>query len=147
MSRYALTSLGPAEKLGAAMVPVRAPSAQAYQSRGVIDGSPGTQAIPAPRPGGVPQDATALAENRGYHRSSDAPPFWYPGVYYEVNGPAAQAERAPVSVLSDNQMPMPALSPLGLPSVSMGRPRLGGQYQVASRAAVPAYPSLGGSSG
>jgi len=146
VSRVVITSLGPAEKLGAAMVPIRAQSAQAYQSRGVIDGNPGIQAIPAPRPP-LPQDTSGLAHLGGYHRSSQAPAYWYPGVYYEVNNADAPAEKAAVSVFSDNQMPMPALSPLGLPSVMMGRPRLGGQFQQANRASVPAYPSLGGSSG
>jgi len=145
VSRYALTSLGPAEKLGAAQIPIRAQMAQAYQSRGMIDGSPGTTQIPAPRPAGMPQDTTGLAQSH-FHRSSDSPNLWYPGVYYQANA-TDPPEHAPVSVLSDNQMPMPALSPLGLPSVSQGRPRLGGQYQVANRASVPAYPSLGGSSG
>jgi len=147
MSRVVITSLGPAEKLGAAMVPLRAQSAQAYQSRGVIDGNPGIQAIPAPRPP-VPQDPTGLGTLGGYHRSSQAPAYWYPGVYYEVNNAGAPAEHVPgAAVFSDNQMPMPALSPLGLPSVMMGRPRLGGQFQQPSVSRVAAYPSLGGSSG
>jgi len=143
MSRYAITSLGPAEKLGAAAVPLPARGAQAYQSRGIIDGQPGTQAIPAPG-AGLPQDATSLAQNAGYYRSSDTRNIWYPGIYYERPG-ADGYEHAPVSILSDNQMPLPAVNPLGLPAVMQGRPRIGGQYQVANRATVPAYPSLGGS--
>jgi len=146
VSRVVITSLGPAEKLGSAMVPLRAQSAQAYQSRGVIDGNPGIQAIPAPRPP-VPQGLTGLGILGGYRRSSQAPAYWYPGVYYEVNNADAPAEKAGVSVFSDNQMPMPALSPLGLPSVMMGRPRLGGQFQQPSVSRVASYPSLGGSSG
>jgi hypothetical protein len=141
MTRVVITSLGPAEKLGAAMVPVRAQRAGEYASRGIIDGQPGTQPIPAPRPGGVPQDS-----HRALHRSSDAPPVWYPGVYYERPGDDG-LEHAPVSVLSDNQMPMPALSPLGLPSVSMRRPRIGGQYQQPQVARVAFYPPLGGRPG
>ena len=145
MSRYALTSLGPAERLGAAMIPVRAASAQAYASRGQVNGSPGTRAIAAPG-SGLPQDATALAQSH-YHRSADSPNLWYPGVYYQPAGPSNPAERAGVSVSSDNQLPMPAVSPLGLPSVSQGRPRLGGQYQLPQKAVSPSYPSLSGSSG
>jgi hypothetical protein len=142
MSRYAITSLGPAEQLGAAQIPLRAHSAMSYASRGVIDGQPGTLPIPAPPPP-LPQDLTGLSQSH-LHRSSDAPNVWYPGIYYEANSPDAPAEHAPVSVFSDNQMPVPAVNPLGIPSVSMGRPRLGGQYQVRSRAAVPAYPGLSG---
>jgi hypothetical protein len=143
MARIAVTSLGPAERLGAAAVPLPARGAAAYQSRGIIDGQPGTQAIAAPRPAATPQDATALAQNAGWHRSSDAAPVWYPGIYYERPGPEGY-EHAPVSVLSDNQIPLPAVNPLGLPAVMQGRPRLGGQYQVTNRAITAAYPPLGG---
>jgi len=143
MSRVAITSLGPAERLGAAAIPIRARGASDYASRGIINGSPGTAAIPSPRPGAVPQDATALAQDGGYHRSSDAAPVWYPGIYFE-NNTTERPEHAPVSILSDNQMPLPAVNPLGPPAAMMGRPRLGGQFQVANRASTPAFPSLGG---
>jgi hypothetical protein len=143
MSRYAITSLGPAEKLGAAAVPFPGRTAQAYQSRGIIDGQPGTQAIPAPG-SGLPQDTTPLAISGGYHRSSQVNNVWYPGIYYERPGPDGY-EHAPVSVLSDNQMPLPAVNPLGPAAVMQGRPRIGGQYQIPNRATVPAYPAMGGS--
>jgi len=147
VSRYAITTLGPAERLGAAAIPVPAERQAAGLSRGMINGSPGTVGIPAPRPP-VPQDTTAQAINQ-LHRSSDSPNIWYPGVYYENNDPSvpdARPEHCPVSIVSDNQMPMPALSPLGLPSVSARRPRLGGQYQVTSKTNPPPnYPGLGGS--
>ena len=143
MSRIAITSLGPAERLGAAGVPLPAKGAAAYQSRGIIAGSPGTQPISAPKPP-MPQDLTGLAQDGGYHRSSDAPAVWYPGIYYQ-NNTADPPEHAPVSVLSDNQMPMPALNPMGPPAVLMGRPRLGGQFQLQNRAAVPQFPNMGGS--
>lgn len=142
MTRVVITSLGPSELLGAAQVPLRVQSAQAYQSRGMIDGQPGTLPIPAPPPP-VPQDLTALAQDGGWHRSSDSPNAWYPGIYYQ-NNTTDPPEAAPVSILSDNQMPMPALDPRGIPSVSMGRPRLGGQYQLANRAQMAAYPNLSG---
>ena len=159
MSRYAITSLGPAEKLGAAAVPFPGKTAQGYQSRGIIDGQPGTQPIPAPG-AGLPQDNTALAQNAGWHRSSQVNNVWYPALYYERPGDQGY-EHAPVSILSDNQMPLPAINPLGPPAagarqnapasqssvppwVAQGRPRLGGQFQVVNRASVPAYPSLGG---
>jgi hypothetical protein len=142
MSRVVITSLGPAEKLGAAAIPIRARGASDYASRGMINGSPGTTPIPAPRPGAVPQDGTALGINGGYHRSSQTAATWYPGVYYQDNR-TDPPEHTPVSVLSDNQMPMPAVNPLGPPAAMMGRPRLGGQFQVMNRAAVPQFPPLG----
>ena len=141
MSRVAITSLGPAERLGAAQIPVRAQGAASYQSRGIIAGSPGTQPIAAPPPP-MPQDTTPLAITGGYHRSSQVPGVWYPGIYYQNNS-ADPPEHAPVSVLSDNQMPMPALNPLGPPAVLMGRPRMGGQFQLQNRAAVPSFPNMG----
>ena len=140
MSRVAVTSLGPAEKLGAAQIPIRAQGAQAYQSRGIIAGSPGTQAIPAPPPP-MPQDTTPLAIIGGYHRSSQVSGVWYPGIYYQNNS-ADPPEHAPVSVLSDNQMPMPAINPLGPPAVLMGRPRMGGQFQLSNRAVSPTFPNM-----
>ena len=160
MSRIAITTLGPAERLGAAAVPMPARGAAAYASRGIINGQPGTQPIPGPG-AGLPQDTTPLAIIGGYHRSSQVNNVWYPGLYYERPGPEGY-EHAPVSVLSDNQMPMPAENPLGPPAagqgqyqpasqqsappwVAMGRPRLGSQYQLANRAAVPAYTPMGGS--
>jgi hypothetical protein len=144
MARIAIQSLGPAQRLGAAAVPLPARGAQAYASRGIVDGQPGTQAIPAPRPAAVPRDVTAQAITGGYHRSGDAAPVWYPGIYYERPGPDGY-EHAPVSVLSDNQIPLPAVNPLGLPAVMQGRPRLGGQFQIENRATVPAYPPMGSS--
>lgn len=140
MSRVAIQSLGPAEKLGAAAVPSFVRGASAYQSRGIISGSPGTRPTPAPAPP-VPQDTTALGINGGYHRSSQTPAVWYPGVYYQDNS-TDPPEHSPVSVLSDNQMPMPAINPLGPAAVMMGRPRLGGQYSLQNRAVSPAYPQM-----
>jgi hypothetical protein len=143
MSRVVITSLGPAEKLGAAQIPVRSRGASDYASRGIINGSPGTAAIPAPPPP-MPQDNTALGIIGGYHRSSQAPNVWYPVIYYQDNT-TDPPEHAPVSVLSDNQMPMPALNPLGPPAVMMGRPRLGGQFSLQNRAASPTFPSMSAS--
>lgn len=143
MSRVVITSLGPAEKLGVAQVPIRAQGGQSYQSRGMINGSPGTMPIPAPKPP-MPQELTGLAQDGGYHRSSDAPAVWYPGIFYQ-NNTTDPPEHAPVSVLSDNQMPMPAVNPLGPPAVLMGRPRLGGQFQLSQRAVSPTFPNMASS--
>ena len=124
-------------RTGAALVPVPAKDAGGWQARGLISGSPGVRPIAAPRPGGVPQDKTGLA-NTGYHRSSDAPPFFRPSVYF-VCGPQVHA---PVSVLSDNQMPVPATNPLLLPAVVMPGPVLTGQKQVRQPVVAPRYGNL-----
>ena len=138
MTRVVITSLGPAERLGAAQIPIRAQGASSYASRGIINGSPGTAGIGAPRPAGIPQDLTPWAINGGYHRSDQVQAVWYPGIYFQ-NNTNDPPEHAPVSVLSDNQMPMPALNPMGQPAVMMGRPRLGGQYSLQNRVVSPSY--------
>lgn len=115
-------SHGPADHPGAAgLVPVPARNAGSFQSWGEVDGSPGTLGIPAPRPAAVPQ-----SWNRALHRSSDAPDVWFPGIYFQ-RGPAS---RAAVSVLSDNQMPVPAGDPRGRPAVMLARPVFLRQRQV-----------------
>ena len=128
---------GGQSKTGAALVPVPARDAGGWQARGLISGSPGTRPIAAPRPGGVPQDRTGQAGS-GYHRSSDAPSFFRPGVYY-LCGPQVHA---PVSILSDNQMPVPAVNPLLLPAVVMPGPVMQGMYQVQQPKVAPRYPNL-----
>lgn len=128
-----ITTEGPADLLGAAALPVPVRDARAYQSRAIVDGQPGTQAIPAPRPGAVPQDWSVRL-----HNSAQAPEVWYPAIYYE-RGPL---EHAPVSVLSDNQMPVPALTSSGRPYVASARPTFLGQTQVAQPRVSPAYPRL-----
>jgi hypothetical protein len=143
MSRIRVTAAGPAEHAGAALVPVPARSARAFQSRGRIFGSPGVFQVPAPSPAAVPQDRTGLAQGNHHYRSSDAPGYMTPAIYYERPGPEG-FEHAPVSVFSDNQMPVPALTPSGLPAapplwVAMGRPRLGGQHAVPNPAVTPRY--------
>ena len=76
----------------------------------------------------------------GDSRSSDAPNYWAPVIYYmrELAAPPN------VSVFSDNQMPVPAIDPRGLPSVSMGRPRLAGQFQQTMPKALSLFPSMRG---
>ena len=162
MTRIAVTTLGPAELLRGASLPIPAGRSYAMQSRGIISGSPGTMPIPAPPPAGIPQDKTGLAQGNHDSRSSDSPNVWFPAIYYEA-GTLENTYWAggTVSVFSDNQMPMPAINPLGPPAagaganqpasqksvppwVGMGRPRLGGQYSVPNRAQVPYYRNLGG---
>ena len=127
-------SHGPADHPGAAgLIPVPASPAQGYQSRGIIYGSPGVQRIPAPAPGAVPQDW-----NRALHRSSDAPNWWLPAIYLERGG----LEHAPVSVRSDNQMPVPAIDPRGKPAVMSRRPVWRGQRQVRSDANLVQFPAM-----
>lgn len=127
-------SQGPGESLGAAALPIPAKIAQAFQSWGPVDGSPGTSAIPAPRPSGTPQGVAFTGNPK--HTSKDAPEVWFPGIYYTRRDAMSVA---PVSILSDNQMPLPAIDPKGLPSAVQVRPTFLGQIQVAQPPSVPVF--------
>jgi hypothetical protein len=117
--------------LGAAIVPVPAQLGEAYQSWGEVVGCPGTAVIPAPNPAAVPQDYSHTA----LHKSSDGPQSWRPGIYYQPK----LASTPPVSVYSDNQMPVPALTPAGKPAIQMRRPLFLGQRQVGQPAVTPSF--------
>lgn len=123
-----VTSEGPTSRLGAAAIPVSAKMAQGYQSHALVNGSPGTDPIPVNRAQGVPQGITHRTAGAGYHGSSDAPDVFFPGVYYY--GPDSMQHPGMISYLSDNQMPLPAIDPKGLPSVAQVRPVFQGQVQV-----------------
>ena len=133
-----LTSNGPSQHLGAAMIPLPAKMAQAYQSHAAVNGSPGTDPIPQPRPGGVPQ-GVKYGVGSGYHISAQAPEVGFPGIYYYESD--SMQTPGQVSYLSDNQMPLPAIDPRGLPSVAQVRPVFMGQTQIAQPAQNPVYTS------
>ena len=79
------------------------------QYKGDVDGQPGTQAIPAPN-NDIPQDKYAAGV-----KSSMAPPYWFPQVWYQVRLPGLPfpggGNDAGVRVHSDNQLPVPAVEP------------------------------------
>jgi hypothetical protein len=112
--------------LGSALTPHLTRPAASWSSRGPIAGFPGTMGIVAPSPQGVPQDVTAMAST-GRSRSSDAPNRFYPSLYWVAG---ADQERAPVSVKSDNQMPVPAVRPANVVVFDTYTTRKGGQRQV-----------------
>ena len=144
MSGYRITSSGPTHLLGGAMIPVPAMGASAFQSRGAgVTWYGPNNVIPAPRPAGVPQDRSGMRGMGGDSRSSDSPNWWTPNIYYmrELASPPN------VSVYSDNQLPVPAIDPRGLPSVTMARPRLGGQFQQQTPKVVQFFKNMGGASG
>lgn len=132
MPAIRVTSQGPSLRTGAAGLPVPAADARAWQSRGQVSGTPGTVSVPAPWPEAVPQDRSFTA----LHKSSDARPSWRPSVYYLTGA----QEHAPVSVLSDNQMPVPALSGNGKAAVVMRGPVFLRQNQVGTPVVTPRYP-------
>lgn len=135
MSAIRVTANGPGAGMGAALLPVPAGDARAFQSRGIINGYPGTRRIPAPPPAAVPQDRAGQA-NMGVMRSSDGPPFFTPSLYWYGR---ATMSHSPVSILSDNQMPVPAQNPTRLPAVVMPGPIILGQKQVPNPAPAAKY--------
>jgi len=126
---------GDTHPAAAGLMPVPASAAQAYQSRGMIHGSPGTEAVAAPVPGGVPQDWSIRTRN-----STSSSPVIFPALYFE----RGQLEHAPVSVLSDNQLPVPAIDPRGTPARALRAPVMLGQHQVQSKKRITSYPNRGG---
>lgn len=81
------------------------------QYKGKVDGQPGTAAIPAPN-NDIPQDRLMVSSD---HRSSDAPPVWYPQVWFQTGLPdlpfPGGGNDSGVMVYSDNQLPVPAMDP------------------------------------
>jgi hypothetical protein len=132
-----IASKGPGRLLGGAAIPVPALDARAYQTRGLISGSPGIRRIPAPAPLPVSDQELSAQAMSGVIGlpSSSVQQYWLPSVYYTYG----RQPHAPVSVLSDNQMPVPALSPTGLPAVMMTGPVVGGQQQVANPRVAPKF--------
>jgi len=133
--RLTANSSGAPAKAAGALLPVPAHDAGGWQSRGPISGSPGTTAISAPAPVPITDRSLAAMANAGNIGlpSSDFS-VWYPSVYYQ-----RATERAPVSVQSDNQMPVPAIDPRGKPGVVMPGPVMLGQYQVANPHVAPKF--------
>lgn len=82
---------------------------QAYKQH--VTGQPGTQGIPAPN-NDIPSSPLLVSAD---HRSSDAPPRWYPSLYFQDRLPGlpfpAGGNDAGVQIHSDNQLPWPAVEP------------------------------------
>lgn len=110
----------------------------AQQYKDGLTGQPGTQAIPV-KPVIPSPDAGDIAQ-MGLSRSSDAPDVFYPNLYY------ARPQRAfwpgagmPVSVQSDNLMPVPAADPRGIPARLSIPIVQRGQQQIRQPEAMPRW--------
>jgi hypothetical protein len=123
--RQVLTGLPP-QRGATAFMPVRAmtPSVMDIsRSQGTpeeVTGQPGTMGIPAPYPA-----ATSVGHEGGYDKlpsglseSRYMPARWYPSIYYRAQHLSMGI--GGVRVYSDNQMPVPAVDPRGLPSGVIG---------------------------
>jgi hypothetical protein len=125
--------------LGSVMTPSLTRTYAGWSSRGQIYGQPGTQAIPVNDPSAVREDVNSLAAV-GVFSTACAPNVIYPSLYYLVG----EQEHAPVSVFSDNQMPVPARR---APNVLVAKPyrsRKGGQRQVYQPQVVQTWRGMKG---
>jgi hypothetical protein len=87
----------------------------AQQYKDGLTGQPGTQAIPVHPV--IPSPDIGDTAQSGRSRSGDAPNHFFPNLYY------ARPQRGywpgagmPVSLVSDNLMPVPAVDPRGIPA-------------------------------
>lgn len=131
--------------LGAALTPPLS-RWHATVSRGMVVGHPGTLRVASPPPSAVPQHPGFLS-NTGRHRSSDAPDFRLPAIYYEAGNGYGDHEHAPVSRISDNQMPVPARRPANVILSNQYRARLGGQRQIVQPQVVQTWRGMYGNTG
>ena len=126
--------------IGSALTPRLTRPAGAWSSRGPIIGSPGTSRVSAPAPSAVPQTTIGMAA-MGRSRSSDSPNFILPPLYWVAG---SDQEHAPVSRLSDNQMPIPAVRPVGVIVANPYVSRKGGNRQVVQPQVVQRWPGMNG---
>lgn len=126
----------------------------AQQYKDGLTGQPGTQAIPvtpissATIPGGGAETPSPGGAMMGLSRSGDSPDRFYPQLYF------AKPQREfwpgagmPVSVRSDNLMPVPATDPRGVPAVlqvAVNNGATRGQAQIQARPLLPSWPNVTG---
>lgn len=111
----------------------------AQQYKDGLNGHPGTLAIPAPGPG--VEQGTAGQAQMGLSRTRDCPPVFYPSQYWaQPQGQYWPGAGMPVSVASDNLMPIPAADPRGIPSTQFVPVNQRGQAQIASAPTMPQWP-------
>lgn len=124
----------------AALAPSMTRTYAGWSSRGRISGSPGTRGIPISDPSAIQQNNVTLASN-GQLSSRHAPAMIFPSIYYENDAPQDK-ERAPVSRISDNQMPVPATPSAKFYTAKPYQARLGGQRQVIQPQVVQRFPGM-----
>jgi hypothetical protein len=128
--------------LGSVLTPRMTRTYAGWSSRGEIYGQPGTQAIGIKGPVAIHSGINDMA-NSGTYRSVDAPNVIYPPLYWEA---AKVKEHAPVSRISDNQMPVPAKRAPNVLISSPYRSRKGGQRQVYQPQVVQTWRGMKGTS-
>lgn len=131
-----------APPLGSVMTPTLTRTYAGWSSRGPIHGSPGTTPIPIKDPGYRHWSVNDLA-NVGNTFSATSPDFILPSLYWEASAPGDK-EKFPGSVVSDNQMPVPAVRAPNVLVSSPYKARLGGQRQVYQPQVVQSWRGMKG---
>ena len=126
--------------LGSALSPTMTRTYAGWSSRGKISGAPGTRAIPVSDPPAVREDVNSLA-SVGQFSTACAPNVIFPSLYWEADSPEDK-EKAPVSVFSDNQMPIPATRAKNFYTSDPYKARLGGQRQVVQPQVIQRFPGM-----
>lgn len=125
-----------------AFVRLAGSGAVAYKDR--VAGFPGTLGVPVHPV--IPSPDLGDKAQSGLSRSSDAPNVFYPNMYWaRLEASWAPGAGMPVSVYSDNLMPVPAGDPRGVPApLQMGMgvgfsPRPG---QIRQPVPLPMWPDV-----
>jgi hypothetical protein len=108
----------------------------AQQYKQAVTGQPGTQGIPVEPV--VPSADIGDLVLAGTSRSPDAPNVIYPNLYFTgpTNYPGAGM---PISRLSDNLMPVPAVDPRGIPSTQYKPVNRRGQRAIQTLPNMPRW--------
>lgn len=114
--------------LGSVLTPSMTRTYAGWSSRGRVYGQPGTLGIYVPDPAGMRENLNSYA-NIGTSSTQNAPNVIFPPLYWEADKPLDK-EHAPVSRISDDQMPVPAERPPNVIKAAPYRARKGGQRQV-----------------
>ena len=117
---------------------VRHAGGGAQQYKDGLTGQPGTQAIPVTPE--VPSPDTGDLALAGLSRSSNAPNVIYPNLYWaRPQGQFRPGAGMPVSIFSDNLMPVPAADPRGIPSNQFIPVNQRGQAQIQTLPNLPKW--------
>jgi len=135
---------GSAPPLGSVLTPRMNRTYAGWSSRGKVFGRPGTLGIPVADPAAIREDVNSLAAV-GQFSTACAPNVIFPALYWEADSPEDK-EHAPVSRISDDQMPVPASRPGNYIVAKPYQARLGGQRQVVQPQVVQRWAGMRGTS-
>ena len=134
--RLTVSAAGVPQHLRAALLPVPAGASAKATTYGDVGrsivGHPGNLAIPAPKPGALPETAAGW---RGNQPSYASPDVRYPSIYY-----LARSNRPPVPIRNHNPRPVPARNLWNMPRIAQKSRRIGGQSQIGMPAALQTWP-------